>query len=242
MRLNRVLVADLGEPRLTLRGAEAHHLRDVLRLKPGAEIEAFDGLGNVADGRLVAVDRDGVSVELTPPRRSPAEPALELTMAVALLKGDKLADVVRQCTELGAARFVLVSTRHADVASLSPAKLQRLERIAEEASRQSGRARVPRVDGPLPLNHLGWEGLAVVADPRAERTLAQALAPLRSLGGDADVGSAVTLVSGPEGGLAPAEVDELTGRGAAAVNLGPLILRAETAPVALAAATLLGGA
>jgi len=242
MRLNRVLVADLSEPRLTLRGAEAHHLRDVLRLKAGAEIEAFDGVGNVAGGLLVAVDRDGVSVELSAPRRSPAEPALELTVAVALLKGDKLADVVRQCTELGAARFVLVGTRHADAASLSPAKLQRLERIAEEASRQSGRARVPRVDGPLPLGELGWEGPAVVADPRADRTLAQALRALREPAGQANGAGAVTLVSGPEGGLAAAEVDELTGRGAVAVTLGPLILRAETAPVALAAATLLGGA
>ncbi len=233
MRLTRVLVPDLRAGTVVLRGPEAHHLRDVLRVTAGAQVEAFDGRGEVAEGRVVATDQGGVVLELSAPRPSQAESPLTLTVAVALLKGDKLAGVVRQCTELGAARFVLLLTRHADVTSLSAAKRQRLERVAEEAARQSERARVPTIEGPVPLSDLAWEGAAVVADPRAEASLANAI------GGSA-ARERLTLITGPEGGLAPNEVDDLVGRGAIAASLGPRILRAETAPVALTAVALLG--
>ncbi len=230
MRVNRVLVPELGAGEVTLRGPEAHHLRDVLRLKPGAPIEAFDGIGNVADGSVAAVDRDGVVLTLNRPQPSQAEAQRDVTVALALLKGDKLADVVRQCTELGVMRFALLTTRHADVSDLSHAKLLRLQRVAEEAARQSGRARVPQIAVPRPLADLTWSGSAVVADPGATGTLAVA-DPLEPL----------TLITGPEGGLSASEVEALVARGAKAVTLGPRILRAETAPLALAALALLGG-
>lgn len=127
-------------------------------------------------------------------------------------------------------RFVLLVTRHADVTDMSHAKLLRLQRVAEEATRQSGRARVPQVAPPTPLATLSWSGAALVADPRATGTLTGAATAGR-----------LTLVTGPEGGLATSEVEALVARGARAVTLGPRILRAETAPLALAALALLGG-
>ena len=125
-RVHRVLVPRLEGGSVALRGPEAHHLRDVLRVKPGAVVEAFDGAGRVAPGQVAAVDRDGVTLALEEPRASAVEAGLAVTVAVALLKGDKLSDVVRQGTELGARRFQLLVTRHADASSLSPARLQRL--------------------------------------------------------------------------------------------------------------------
>ncbi|MDT3681849.1 MAG: RsmE family RNA methyltransferase [Truepera sp.] len=232
MRLTRVLVTELRTGEVVLRGSEAHHLRDVLRLVPGAPVEAFDGRGSVAEGRVTAADKGGVVLELGEPRHSRAEPGLTVTVAVALLKGDKLAGVVRQCTELGADRFVLLQTRHADVTSLSVAKRQRLQHVAAEAARQSERARVPSIEGPVQLGRLEWEGVAIVADPRAPLALSAAL-------GTPGARERLTLVTGPEGGLAASEVMELVDRGAVAASLGPRILRAETAPVALAAVALL---
>lgn len=232
-RVHRVLVPALTAGALELRGPEAHHLRDVLRVKPGAAVEAFDGAGQVASGVIGAVSRDGVTLQLEEPRRGEVEAPVELTVAVALLKSDKLSDVVRQCTELGAARFELLVTRHADVTSLSPARLLRLRRVAEEAARQSGRATVPEVSDPSPLGQLEWDGTAIVAEPEAESTLGEVLASGGSHAG------ALTIVTGPEGGFAPEEVAELVARGARAVRFGPRVLRAETAPVALAAALLL---
>lgn len=217
---------------VVLRGQEAHHLRDVLRLGGGAPVEAFDGRGNVARGEVVRADRDGVVLGLGPLARSDAEAGLRLTVAVALLKGDKLSDVVRQCTELGAAAFALTLTRQADVGELSAAKLQRLRRVVEEAARQCGRATVPELRGPLPLAELSWRGVAFVADPRADVPLKDVAAAT----GHADV----TVVTGPEGGFTPTEVAELVARGAVAVGLGPRVLRAETAPMAMVAALMLG--
>ncbi|HNQ99638.1 MAG TPA: RsmE family RNA methyltransferase, partial [Trueperaceae bacterium] len=231
MRLNRVLVRGLQEVAglsetargggtgesggtVVLRGPEAHHLRDVLRLGVGAPVEAFDGLGNVARGEVSRADRDGVALRLGPLERSRSEAGLRLTVAVALLKGDKLSDVVRQCTELGASGFVLTLTRQADVGELSAAKLQRLQRVAQEAARQCGRATVPEIGGPSALAELTWSGAAFIADPRAS-------VPLQDAAAATGHGGEALVLTGPEGGFTAAEVEGLVARGAVAVNLGP---------------------
>lgn len=233
-RVHRVLVEDLAAGELTLHGPEAHHLANVLRVRPGAAVEAFDGRGNVAAGSVVKAERQSVVLLLDAPAASAVEAPLRVSVAVALLKGDKLSDVVRQCTELGVANFQLLRTEHADAGSLSPARLQRLRRVAEEAAKQSGRATVPAVSEPLQLTELEWEGRLLVAHPHAGKALGK-LWP-----GELPTGS-VMVVTGPEGGLSEREVEQLAERGAEAVRFGPRILRAETAPVALAAALLLPG-
>lgn len=233
-RVHRVLVEELAAGEVVLRGPEAHHLATVLRVRPGAPVEAFDGKGRQASGVVSVVSREGVTLSLGEPEAARVEAPLSLTLAVALLKGDKLSGVVRQGTELGVSRFVLLSTRFADRASLSGNRLTRLERVAEEAARQSGRVAVPAVEGPLPLERLEWEGAALVAHVGAERSLSDLLSD-----GILEGRSAATVVTGPEGGLADDEVEALEGRGAHVLSLGPRILRAETAPVAVAAALLL---
>lgn len=240
MRLHRVLVPRLVEGETVLVGPEAHHLRDVLRIRAGASVEAFDGHGAVADGEVVGATRDGVTLRLSAPRPSAAEAPLRVTVAVALLKGDKLSDVVRPATELGVAAFCLLATRNVDVPTLSPARVQRLARVAQEAARQCGRAVVPEVVPPVPLDALRWQGLCLVADPDATTTLSEAASRL-ALDRLADEGGSVTLVTGPEGGLDADEVASLVARGAHSVRFGPRILRAETAPVAFAAALLVRG-
>ncbi len=241
-RSNRVLVGELAGS-VTLVGPEAHHLRDVLRLRPGAPVEAFDGRGGVAWGEIGSVGRDAVTLTLGAAEASGAEAAVRLTLAVALLKGDKLAEVVRPATELGVHRFVALRTAYADVDDLPPSRRSRLERIAQEAARQCGRAVVPEIYGPVSLDELvtgsraeAPRPLIVVADPRARGCISEVRAALAAASGPV---SAV-IVTGPEGGLSADEVGLLEDAGATAVGLGPRILRAETAPVALAAALLLG--
>ncbi|HEX7039949.1 MAG TPA: 16S rRNA (uracil(1498)-N(3))-methyltransferase [Trueperaceae bacterium] len=230
-RVDRVLVDELRES-VEVRGPEAHHLRDVLRLRVGDEVEAFDGRGRFARGTLAAVDRERVVLSLGEPRASTAEPRVAVTLAVALLKGDKLVDVVRPATELGVARVRLFVSTNCEAREISAVKLGRLRRVAQEAARQCGRSVVPDVEEPVPLASLPLDGAAVVGDPAAGSGLADHLDELLSA-------PAVTLVTGPEGGLTEAEVMALRERGALAVRLGPRVLRADTAPVALAAALLL---
>ncbi len=232
MRVHRVRVEHVTAGRRRLGGDGGHHLARVLRVRPGAAVLAFDGRGGEAPGRVVDVDGDGVWLELGEPTAAATEPVRSLTLAPALLKGDKLADVVRMGTELGVVAFRPVLARRCDVRELSPAKLARLRRVASEAARQSGRALVPAVHEAVAVGDLAWGAAAVVADLGAVSSWREA----DSLGGDR-----LTAISGPEGGWAPEEAAALEARGAIRVRLGRRVLRAETAPVAMAAAWLLAG-
>jgi 16S rRNA (uracil1498-N3)-methyltransferase len=233
VRRRRVRLERLRTGRVRVVADEAHHLARVLRARPGDPVQAFDGAGDEADGRVVAVVDGAVELELEPPRPSPREAPLAVTLAVALLKGDKLAQVARQATELGVADVAPIVTRRCDVPRLSPGKLGRLRRVASEAAKQSGRARVPDVREAVALAELRWEGEAWLADPEAERGVDAATDRLA-----ADGAEALTVITGPEGGLTEEERAELTARGVRPVRFGPRVLRAETAPVALAAAVL----
>jgi len=233
--IDRVLVDELG-PDVLVTGQEAHHLRDVLRVVAGDTVEAFDGNGLQARGVVVGVDRDGVTLKLGEPTRSTAEAPLAVTLAVALLKGDKLTDVVRPATEIGVVAFRLFVSTNCEARDLSPVRLERLRRVAQEAARQSGRAVVPSVSEPVPFADLVLDDAVLIGDPAATTTLA-AVTGTQAWRGLA----AVSVVTGPEGGLTDAEVAVLVDAGAHAVTLGPRVLRADTAPVALAATLLLQG-
>lgn len=232
MRVHRVRLEGLAAGRARLAGEGGHHLARVLRVRPGAAVVAFDGRGSEARGRVVEVEDDAVWLELDAPAAAATEAARALTLAPALLKGDKLADVVRMGTELGVVAFRPVVARRCDVRELSPARRARLRRVASEAARQSGRALVPEVHEAVAVAELAWDSATIVADPTAP--LAWREAP--ALGGDR-----LTIVTGPEGGWTPEETASLEARGATRVRLGGRVLRAETAPVAMAAAWLLAG-
>jgi 16S rRNA (uracil1498-N3)-methyltransferase len=133
---------------------EARHLRDVLRLKNGDQIYVFDGEGKefhctIEDsGRAFTQLR--VLAEVGPAR---LDSPLGLTLAVALLKGEKFDLVVQKTTELGVMRIVPLITERADVRLRDDGdankRVNRWQRIAQEAARQSGRARVPTVGSPV---------------------------------------------------------------------------------------------
>src|SRR5690349_592274 len=138
---------------VTLTADEARHLREVLRLKPGDEVSVFDGAGRefravVAQARRESAELD-LKDEIAPAR---PESPLKITLAVALLKGEKFDLVVQKATELGVYQIVPLITRHADIklrdASDAAKRVTRWQRIALEAAKQSGRALVPEVDQP----------------------------------------------------------------------------------------------
>ncbi len=218
---HRVLVPALSAT-MTLGPREVRHL-NVLRVQVGDTLRVFDGHGHEALAVVTVLDDTRAELELGGALAGVPETPYPLTLAAALLKGDKLAEVVRAATELGVARVQLLITARADVREIGAQKLQRLSRIAAEAAKQSRRAVVPVVVAPTPLHALTWEGHLYVAQPGAVNRIVDAL----------DWTAPVTVLTGPEGGLTDAEVTALTTRGAQAVTLGPRILRAETAPVAL---------
>ncbi|GEM88781.1 16S rRNA (uracil(1498)-N(3))-methyltransferase [Oceanithermus desulfurans] len=227
MRKPRVFVPRI-DPEIVLTGREAHHLLHVLRVRPGREVVVFDGAGLEAEARVLRAGEGVVRLEAGEPRAVRREPPLTPVLYLALLKGNKLADVVRAGSELGVGRFVLLVTERGVPREMGRAKLERLRRIAVEAAKQSGRSRLPEVAPPVPLAALKPVSFGLVAHPGAAHALAEVEWP-----GSGEA----ALASGPEGGFTEAEVAQLIGLGFRPVGLGPRILRAETAPLVLAAAT-----
>jgi 16S rRNA (uracil1498-N3)-methyltransferase len=233
MRTYRIHLPTLQAGTVTLTGSEAHHLVNVLRISTGQEIKAFDGKGFEAQGIVQSVNEFQVVIALQEPRASEVEAALKIKLCIALLKGDKLSDVIRQATELGVVAVQPFISKHCDVKELSANKLERLRRVAQEASKQSGRSVVPEVHEAVKLKDVQLSSMSIVAHPYASSSLAE-LAPLIK-GGRGDL----AILTGPEGGFAQEEIELLISKGATPVQLGTRILRAETAPIALIAALLL---
>jgi len=229
--------------RVALSAEESRHLRDVLRLRAGDEAFVFDGEGR--EFACVVRDDDGGGrgrASATLEVRGPVEPPrpespLELTLGVALLKGEKFDLVVQKATELGATRVVPLETRRADVrlrdAKDAARRVERWRRLALEASKQSGRARVPAVAEPTTLDSL------TSAAPRAGE-LRLLFAECGGAGLDAITfnngsRSFVTALVGPEGGWDDEEIAHARSRGSTIITLGGRTLRAETAAITVAA-------
>jgi 16S rRNA (uracil1498-N3)-methyltransferase len=213
---------------------ETRHLRNVLRLGPGDEIYLFDGLAREFRGEVQTVTRD--STEVTAIKEVEAaqpESRLNLTLAIALLKGEKFDLVIQKATELGVALIIPVMTSRADVRikgdDEAGRKTTRWQRIALEATKQCGRARLMRIESPVAFTNLvkvGGEASLMFAErdgiPFAETLSAGLLT--------ADV----TALVGPEGSWSDEEIAQARDSGWKIVTLGGRILRAETAAIVVA--------
>jgi 16S rRNA (uracil1498-N3)-methyltransferase len=221
---------------VTLSADETRHLRDVLRLVRGEEVFVFDGEGKEYRCLVDQVGRDAATLnvreEVTPAR---PESPLRLTLAVALLKGEKFDLVVQKATELGAQKIVPVLTKLADVRLRDEQdvarRTARLRRIALEAAKQSGRARVPLIDAPAAFQTLiksasmDVEEWHLMFAERDGRSLVETITrPARE-------GEAVTALVGSEGGWMDEEIAEARKAGWSIVTLGGRTLRAETAAI-----------
>ncbi len=228
MRSHRAFAPKL-EARVQLSGREFDHLR-VLRAGVGDRVTVFDGAGLEAGAVILEISDFSITLEVGEPRAVSLEPPQAVTLAVALLKGDKLAEVVRACTELGVSSFQLLITEFADVREIGTQKLERLRRIALEASKQCRRSTVPDVLEPIKIAGLPSVACGLVAHPGSSARAREVV------GWDVPV----TVATGPEGGFSSAEIALLGEKGFVAVGLGPRILRAETAPIALVASITAG--
>jgi 16S rRNA (uracil1498-N3)-methyltransferase len=212
--------------RVRFDAAEAHHLRRVLRLRPGAVVEATDGAGGLYTIRLVTLDGAGgwgaIEARAEPTRESPCS----ITLAQAILKGDRMSWLVQKATELGVSRIVPMETERvvARVADEGVARQTRWARIAREAVKQCGRVIVPGIDPPRAfpevLAEVASHDVAWVCWEGGGQTLVEAAA---------GTASRLLLLIGPEGGFTADEVAAAESAGARRVSLGPRTLRAESA-------------
>ena len=222
----------LAGGRVTFDADESRHLSRVLRLRPGDTVIASDGAGRDYTVRLEAVGEAARGTVIAEAAGVPESP-LAITLVQGVPKGDKMEAIVRAATELGVTR-VRPALCERTIVRLEPARwrdrARRWQRVAREAAKQSGRAIVPEVELPRPLA----ECLGTAAD------LALCLwegggEPLGTLLAGAATARSATVVVGPEGGLALAEVEAARAAGLRIVSLGHRILRTETAGPAIVA-------
>lgn len=217
--MRRLYHADLpargGE--VTLDPEAARHAK-VLRLTVGDALVLFDGQGREARGTLTCMD-EPLRCRLGAPERVPHR-GPRVVLCQCLPKGGKLDAIVRGATEVGVVAIHLVVGERS-VARGVGKRIERLGKIAREAARQSGRADVPEIVAPAPL--------AEVAKRAPEVAIRIACV---SGGGPIPTGAdEAWVVVGPEGGLSPEEIAALAALGFAHVDLGPTILRTETAAI-----------
>ncbi len=225
-----------GQP-LILTGENFQHAR-VLRLKPGEKLLVCDGQGREALCAVQAVGALELTLEVLELRESQTEAAVRVSVYLGFPKAEKLEHVIQKATELGAYEIVAFPTARCvsrpDERSLKK-KLERWQKIAVSAAEQSGRGRIPQV-------------IVLGSYREALERAAQADKPLLFYENEHAVtlrmalesGSfqSVSLLTGPEGGLEEAEVEQARKAGLTACTLGSRILRCETAPLCALSAVM----
>ena len=237
---------DPGDEAVTLPREEGEHLTRVLRLGVGDTVSVFDGRGHEFSARVVSVERRDVRVQLVS-RVDPArEPAVALTLAQAVIKGDKMDDIVRDAVMLGVAAIQPLVTKRTEVtvaALIKGARVDRWRRVALASVKQSRRAVVPDVRMPLTLETYLGEPPAALRLMLVEPGAAATAESLSALGGGR-ASSAPTVPStpipapadaavlvGPEGGWTEQEIVAAREAGVRLVTLGHRTLRADAVPI-----------
>ncbi len=213
-----------------LDGPEAHHLIHVMRASVGEEVVLFDGSGLEFSARVEKLGRSRVELAVLERRRVDRELAIEVTLGVALPKGDRARWLVEKVVELGGRRIVpLVTAR--SVAGPTEKTLTRLRRTVVEASKQCGRNRLLEIAEPVAwagfLTEVGSEPCRLLAHPRGEPCAWPSLERALPQG--------IVAAVGPEGGFTPDEVELAKASGWRTVDLGRRILRVETAAAVILA-------
>ncbi len=216
----------------------AHHAVHVLRLRTRDEVTLFNGRGGEYAGRIAAIERLRVQVDVLAHRALERESPLAVTLVQGVSAGEKMDLTIQKATELGVAALQpVLAARSTGRISGERAKVKRAhwQRVAIAACEQCGRNRIPEVRPVLPLAQF-----CRAAPAGGARLL---LSPLAELGlRGAKLGGAVTLAAGPEAGFTAEEEALFAETGFVPVRLGPRVLRTETAALAaLAALNALAG-
>ena len=231
---HRFYATDLSGETVHLTEGEAHHARNVLRLRAGAAVEVFDGAGSTAEGTLSAVGRGDVCVSVHSRSGPVARPAPLVELAFAVPRGKRVDILLEKATELGAARLqpIVFERSVAGGAALSPAKRDRWTGHCIAAAKQCRLNFLPELGDPRPLaDYLTGCG----CDHRLVGDVDSSARPLATALNGWTPAETICLLVGPEGDITPEEWPAVRGSGFVGVHLGHTTLRVETAAIALLA-------
>ena len=216
----------------TISGSDAFHVARTLRMAVGDEVTLSDGEGSEYRAVLTRIRDDECTLDILEESVSSAESPANITLYMAYPKGDKLETVVQKAVELGAHRIVPFESSRC-IKRPAEEKLDkitvRLNKIAEEAAKQCGRALLPTVSRMIKLKELlfdvGSYDLSIFCyEGEGAKSLKSILEK------HAKEAKNISVIIGSEGGFSPEEAESIIKAGAKCANLGPRILRCETAP------------
>ena len=227
--MRRLLIDEVEGSKAFLNENELHHLTRVLRAREGDFFEGVDGQGNKYRCELHKESGRWYG-EILGSVEETCESPIRITLAQALIKKGRFEWVVQKAVELGVAEIIPVQTERTEVhlnRQRQDRKMQRWQRILEESVKQSGRSVIPKVASPIPLDELlvrESDSVCIVMDEEGGVDLKELLNELRGLN------SCLVLI-GPEGGWGDRDRRLFAAHSTILVNLGPRILRTETASV-----------
>lgn len=217
---------------VTLDEKASHHLARVLRANTGDKVTLFNGQGGEYQAVITTISKKGVQVEIQAFNAREVESPLHLHLAQGIARGEKMDFIIQKAVELGVQTVIPLITERCNVRLDSEREEKRLQHwraVAVSACEQSGRNHLPEIVAPITLPE--W-----LRGAQAERSFVlsphvQSPLPQEPLAIDASI----NLLIGPEGGLSDQEVAAALQKGFLPLNLGPRVLRTETASIAAAA-------
>ena len=226
----RFFVESVENDPLEITGDDARHIALSLRMKIGEELILCDGKGKEAVGKIRTASPESVVLDVLSRRISAAEPKTKVILYQALPKFDKFETIVQKSVELGVSKIVPVLTSRCisrpDEKTMAK-KRERLQKIAEEAAKQSGRGVIPEVGELLSFKNavkeMSTADIPILLFEHATASFKESLS-------DA-AGKTVAVMVGAEGGFSDEEAAFAVENGIFSVSLGPRILRCETAPL-----------
>jgi len=231
--------------RITISGEKARYLISVLRCSAGDELQVFDGEGSLYKSKITGIENKKVIIDLLEQISLNAESPLNLTLVQGILKGEKMDVVIQKATELGVKEIIPAITERSQIRHTR--KVDRWRKIAEEASKQSGRTMIPVVHEPMEFSiffesfvnfhkingFIFWEegGLSL------KEAIKQSAVSIQHSENSqlSTLNSQLFVLVGPEGGFSREEVNLAVSKGLITVSLGKRILRAETAAISAVA-------
>lgn len=233
--MHRFFTNEIQSNTAVVRGDDVKHIARVLRLAPGDAVQLCDGNGSECDAVISSISPAEVAFDTSAWRRAKSEPSVSITLFQCLPKAGKMETIIQKCVELGACGFVPVQSIRCVVVLKPPyeSRIERWQRVSEEAAKQSRRGIIPKVYDPVAMDKLSFEDFdTVLVAYENERTVSLKTALRRGCG------ERVAILVGPEGGFSEQEIAMLEKKGAVSVSLGTRILRTETAGMAMTAQIL----
>lgn len=229
--MHRFFIPQLYSEEMYIEGVDARHISKVLRMQPREKLQIVSDDGVSAVAEIASIDRERVYVRCLAKLAESHEPQVKLVLAQGLTKGEKMDFIVQKAVEMGAYSVVPVAMEHSVVrleGAKAAKKVERWQKIAESAAKQSKRDIIPQVQPVQSMAQMLADNnfqTKIIAYECEDKISLKAALQAAEAGGI----QKLLLIIGPEGGISEHELELAKAAGAVPVSLGRRILRAETA-------------